>query len=312
MPQFHSILFVSHGIKDETKALEQALQLTDHHQARLSVLIICPSFPDALREYKASYEEALIDKINKAIKTAKAALKLSKRKISINIEVDCGNTPDIRIIRHVLRHSHDLLIKEAETNESAKGFKALDMELLRKCPCTLFLYRPFYHTSEALQMAVAIDPNDEELAGQELALRLLNVSNSLAEHYAGHLNIISCWSFALENYLRDSVWVKTSAEELNKLVSEEKQAHKMSLAGLIKRSNINHEYPVELLKGNPEELIPATISNKKIDILIMGTVARTGIAGFIIGNTAENILQKIDCSLLALKPQGFTSPVKAY
>lgn len=32
----------------------------------------------------------------------------------------------------------------------------------------------------------------------------------------------------------------------------------------------------------------------------------------IIGNTAENILQKIDCSLLALKPLGFVSPVKAY
>lgn len=312
MQQFHNILFVSHGIKDETKALEQALQLTDHHQARLSILILCPSFPETLKEYRASYEESLIDRINKAIKAAKSTLKRVKRKLSINIEVNCGGTPDIRIIRHVLRHSHDLLIKEVETNDGDKGFKALDMELLRKCPCTLFLYRPLYHTSEAIRMAVAIDPNDEELAGQELALRLLNVSHSLAEHYKGHLNIISCWSFALENYLRDSVWIKTSNEELDALVFEEKQAHKLSLDDLITRSNINHEYPVELLKGNPEELIPATITNKKIDILIMGTVARTGIPGFIIGNTAENILQKIDCSLLALKPQGFTSPVKAY
>ncbi|MFO0070344.1 MAG: universal stress protein, partial [Alphaproteobacteria bacterium] len=30
------------------------------------------------------------------------------------------------------------------------------------------------------------------------------------------------------------------------------------------------------------------------------------------GNTAENILQKLSCSLLALKPNGFVSPVKAY
>lgn len=73
-----------------------------------------------------------------------------------------------------------------------------------------------------------------------------------------------------------------------------------------------YEYSTELLKGEPEDLIPATITDTKIDILIMGTVARTGISGFIIGNTAENILQKIDCSLLALKPQGFVSPVKAY
>lgn len=37
-------------------------------------------------------------------------------------------------------------------------------------------------------------------------------------------------------------------------------------------------------------------------------LARTGISGFFPGNTAENILQKIGCSLLALKPQGFVSP----
>ncbi|HRE31359.1 MAG TPA: universal stress protein, partial [Candidatus Berkiella sp.] len=35
------------------------------------------------------------------------------------------------------------------------------------------------------------------------------------------------------------------------------------------------------------------------------------IPGFIIGNTAENVLQKISCSLLALKPNGFISPVKS-
>jgi len=54
------------------------------------------------------------------------------------------------------------------------------------------------------------------------------------------------------------------------------------------------------------------VENKNIDILVMGTVARTGIPGFVIGNTAENIVQKLSCSLMALKPRGFVSPVKAY
>jgi nucleotide-binding universal stress UspA family protein len=312
MQQFHNILFVSHAVQNETKALEQALQLTDDHEAQLSILVVCPSFPDELSEYRASYEDSLIDKINKAINMAKSSLKLKKKKIPINIEVDCSSTPDIRIIRHVLKHSHDLLIKGAETSESTKGFKALDMALLRKCPCALFLYRPFHHAFDAIQIAVAIDPNDEELAGQELALRLLNISRLLTDNYAAHLTIISCWSFALENYLRDKVWINTSKKELDKLISEEKHSHKMSLESLVKRSNLNNEYTIEQLKGEPEDLIPATITDTKIDILIMGTVARTGISGFIIGNTAENILQKIDCSLLALKPQGFVSPVKAY
>jgi len=44
----------------------------------------------------------------------------------------------------------------------------------------------------------------------------------------------------------------------------------------------------------------------------MGTVARTGILGCLMGNTAENIVVELKCSLLALKPGGFVSPVKAY
>jgi nucleotide-binding universal stress UspA family protein len=54
------------------------------------------------------------------------------------------------------------------------------------------------------------------------------------------------------------------------------------------------------------------IEDKKIDVLVMGTVARTGIPGFIIGNTAESVVQQLSCSLLALKPNGFISPVTAY
>lgn len=41
----------------------------------------------------------------------------------------------------------------------------------------------------------------------------------------------------------------------------------------------------------------------------MGTFARIGIAGFFIGNTAEAILEQLQCSVLAVKPPGFVSPV---
>lgn len=312
MQRFHNILFVSHGVKDETEALQVAMKLAYENQAQLRILVICPPFPDSLSEYKTSYEESLIDKINKAIHSAKSELGFSKKKIPINIEVDCGTTPDIRIIRHVLKHSHDLLIKAAETPEGMKGFKALDMELLRKCPCALFLYRPLKHTLQDIRIAVAVDPTDEEPAAQDLSLRLLELSHSLNTFYQGKLSILSCWEFVLEHYLRDNVWLKISEDELDKMVVEEQHAHGLLLRELIKRSPISEEYHIEHPKGQPEEVIPAIITHKKIDILVMGTVARTGISGFIIGNTAENILQKIDCSLLALKPLGFISPVKAY
>ena len=41
----------------------------------------------------------------------------------------------------------------------------------------------------------------------------------------------------------------------------------------------------------------------------MGTLCRTGIAGFFIGNTAETVLADVHCSVLTVKPQGFVTPV---
>lgn len=57
------------------------------------------------------------------------------------------------------------------------------------------------------------------------------------------------------------------------------------------------------------KLIPKLAQTKGIELIVMGTVCRTGVAGLIIGNTAENILRQVDCSVLTVKPEGFVSPV---
>ena len=56
--------------------------------------------------------------------------------------------------------------------------------------------------------------------------------------------------------------------------------------------------------------IPNLVKRIDADIIVMGTVARTGIPGFFMGNTAETILNQINCSVLAIKPRGFKTPVE--
>ena len=41
----------------------------------------------------------------------------------------------------------------------------------------------------------------------------------------------------------------------------------------------------------------------------MGTLARTGISGLVMGNTAERLLPLLPCSVLAIKPEGFECPL---
>lgn len=73
--------------------------------------------------------------------------------------------------------------------------------------------------------------------------------------------------------------------------------------------HISIPYRLHLPKGPTAQTIPRLASKLGIDLLIMGTVCRTGIPGFIIGNTAEQVLDAVDCSVLTVKPEGFVSPV---
>ena len=85
-------------------------------------------------------------------------------------------------------------------------------------------------------------------------------------------------------------------EELGKLIGD----------AAYKKLSPRHHLP----KGPADKAIVRLAKEMRVDVVVMGTIARTGIAGFIIGNTAETILDQLTCSVLAVKPPGFVSPVK--
>ena len=66
---------------------------------------------------------------------------------------------------------------------------------------------------------------------------------------------------------------------------------------------------VHLLQGNPRELIPSQVEVLRHDLLVIGSIARTGVAGLLMGNTAEAVLNEVDCSVATVKPPGFESPI---
>lgn len=313
MRHYHNPLYVSHGTADETEGLKQALSLARNNAAPLGVLIVCPEFPEEFPDYRKKYEESLIAQAEASIRSTRHAIRLEEDAVDISIELLSDKVPSIKIIRYVLQHGHDLLIKEAEPRDGGgSGFKAIDMELLRKCPCAIWLCRPIEHSREHIQVAVAIDPESAEQAADDLSKRMMELSRSLADSCSGELHVVSCWDYEFESFLRGSVWVKVSDAQIVEVVRDTQREHRAALEKLIASSGISGNYRVHHLHGRAEECIPSFVRDRKIDILVMGTVARTGIPGFVIGNTAENILQKLSCSLMALKPPGFVSPVKAY
>ncbi len=312
MMEFRNILFVSHGVGDESESLKQAMSLARNNKAALKVLVLCPEFGRLPPEYREKYESSLVEQLKSSIDSARAALRIGEIELPIAIEVESGSTPAVRTVRQVLRNGHDLIVKEAELGENGRGFKAIDMELLRKCPCPLWLCRKIIRSRSAMNVAVAVDPESEEVEARDLSLRLLKLSRALADSCSGSLSVVSCWEYEFEEYLRHNPWTKMPEDEISQLIQETSSIHYQALEGLIGESGIGGKVKIDHLRGDPGMMIPEFVRNNQVDVLVMGTVARTGIASFIIGNTSENILQKVSCSVLALKPNGFVSPIKAY
>lgn len=310
--QFKNILYVSDKPNDETEGLKQALSLARNNDASLKILIICPELPSKFDEYQKKMEADLTTQMAATISSTMQIIKMEKSNLSITIETLIDKTPAVAIIQDVLKNGHDLVIKEPELKSLQDGYKAIDMSLSRKCPVPVWLCKPITCSRDKIRVAVAIDPNIREPEEDNLSCLLLEVSRNLTDFCNGELNIISCWDFTLEKELKENVFIKTDAEHIKTLVEEEKINHYSKLEKLIDRSKIQGKNLVHHLRGKPEDIIPKFVDENEINILVMGTVARTGIPGFITGNTAENIMQNISCSLLALKPRGFVSPVKAF
>jgi len=88
-------------------------------------------------------------------------------------------------------------------------------------------------------------------------------------------------------------------------------AHRAEIDTLTARHHVNElGGSIHLVSGDPREVLPRLARELRIGLIVMGTVARTGLPGLFMGNTAETILRSVDCSVLGVKPEGFVTPVK--
>ncbi|WP_070965207.1 universal stress protein [Vibrio sonorensis] len=311
MRRFENILFATQGLPGKSDALVQAILLGASNGVPVRGLIAFPKFPGDLYEYQKSYEQALHESLNGKVHALREQSKISADQVPFPLVTKSSEQPALCIIREAMHHGIDLVIKEAEpVGEKSDGFKAADMLLLRKCPCPVWLHRPDSKAKRERRVAVAVDPVTDTEEQHKLALRLIELARSIADSCDKTLHIVSCWEHYLEHYLDEQIWVHANEEELTEQIKQESEKHKQALLTLIGESEISGEVKIHHLHGKPDEKIPEFIESMDVDVLVMGTIARTGVSGFVIGNTAENVLQSINCSLVALKPEGFVTPVK--
>ena len=313
MKRFKNILFVADGRTEVTGAFDRAVTLAKDNQARLSVIDVLDKVPPDARMLITTMsplelEEMLTQKRVGQLEDLIAQAKDDGVQISAKVLV---GTRFIEIIREVLRNNHDLVMKPArgKAGSTPRLFGSTDRHLTRKCPCPVWIFKPTWR-KKFDRILVAVDPTPTDDESQALNTVVMDLATSLAALENCELHVVHAWTVYAEAILREGYHI-LAKQELDKLARKTEREHKKWLEELIRSYDLSDvAHRAHLLKGDAGELIPDLAIQERADLVIMGTVGRTGIAGFFIGNTAEKVLDVVDCSVLTVKPDSFVTPVR--
>ncbi len=319
MKKFSNILCVVASGVECKPALERAVTLTENNQASLTVIDVTERITAGIGmpegdPVSADLQAAIVSAREQELASL---IEPYRQRINVQAKVLIG-TPFLEIIREILRNGRDLVIKTAETWEwQDRLFGSDDMHLLRKCPCPVWIMLPEEKPDYSRIMAAVDFASWQEDAEENGLNRLiLELASSIALSDFAELHVVHAWESMTENVI--SVFGSDlSEEQIAANVNRERRDHQAQLEWLTGRlrnwiGTAAYDYLLPrlyLCQGNARREIPAQARRISADLVVMGTVARTGLAGFFMGNTAETIINQIDCSVLAVKPSGFVTPV---
>lgn len=300
-----------------------AADVAARHDARLDVLTCLepPRDLDAIARATDLSPDAVIDRIREKRRAdITEALGESLPDGDTRLHVLIGKS-FVKVIGCVLRHDIDLVIKVAEPLSRFQNllFGSTDQHLLRKCPCPVWLRTPDAGRAPRSIIA-AVDVDDWDTAEpktlHDVNRCVIETALRVGAGQGAIVHVLHAWEALGEGM----VWAFASRQDgraaAANYVNEIEAARHRSINALLKPyDDVARVFDVRLVprlvRGPARAVIPDEVKKQSADLIVMGTIARTGLSGVIIGNTAEDVLNSVACSVVAVKPASFVSPIAA-
>jgi universal stress protein E len=297
--------FAADELSESTQeAIYQALQLASALQAKLTFFTavdICQQTEELLEADSAHIWRNVDDEVEVVLEHIKR--RADEKGIESEIRFTHGAGWE-QIIRKVVRDGHDLVIigTRAHTAIGRTLFGTTATKLLRYAPCPVWVTKPGLRHEESLDVLVADDLGD-------VGYRCLQLAISGGQYFATRTYVLHVIEEESGGWFHSRVDQEKLSEYRAQKKAEVERKLEDRLSSLDYRT-LQFGVQVFVEFGAPDQHILKMIEEHGIDVVIMGTKARTGISGMFVGNTAERLLPHIPCSLLAVKPDDFVCQIK--
>ncbi|WP_435236940.1 universal stress protein UspE [Psychromonas sp. PT13] len=309
MFNFHNILVYIDPTKESQPALERAVDFAKKDsKIKLTLFVCCYDLSFEMTSLSSSEEQqtmrSIVVKENQEwLNTLAAPYK--EQGIHIATQVVWHHRPFQAAIIEILKNEYDLVIKSTHQHPklSAILFTPTDWNLLRKCPVPVLLVK---HPSwpENSNILCAIDcksiQDDEH---HELNAEILKEAQSIATTLNANMHLVNAYPTPPMNIMLEL----PEFDPIN-YENDLQKFHQKTLNEYAQSYNIPAPQ-VHLKQGLAEDVICEVANEIDAQLVILGSVGRTGLSATLLGHTAEQVIDNINCNLLALKPKGFISPI---
>lgn len=278
-------------------AFVRALTLAQTARASLRVVDVLPRL-DAVHgrppAFLALVRERMLDRLAEAVAEAR------RRDVPVTSALLDGDEATA-LIAEAARWRADVLLRSHIVHAKTPHPPGpVDSQLLRRCPCPVWLVTG--RTGEGERVVVAaVDPDPGDPPRHELARRVLATSAELARQTGAQLHVVHAWS-AFGHQL---VAAHANAADVEAYHAACRDQAGRRFAALMQDAPARAR--PHLVEGQSDRVLLDVVERRRASLVVMGTIGRTGLAGLVIGNTAERLLRQLRCAVLALKPEGFAT-----
>jgi universal stress protein E len=300
--------------KEDAPVIERAGELASRFGA--SIELFCCLYDAGIANERAFDSKDLLEAKKRGLEERRETLEalaapLRKQGHEVTTKVVWDKPVYEGIVRRVLkvkprlvlrnRHFHSTIQRAVLSND--------DWNLIRVCPAPLMITRRRLFDNRRPKIWAAVDPMHAHDKPAELDLEILGAAKELAQAVNGDLHVVHTYdaSFAVATVAMHTV--SPAVPSVEEITKKERDRHVKRLHELVADFALPADH-IHVAAGSTRKTLPGLVIENEVDVLVMGAVSRSRIKRALIGNSAEQVLERVPCDMMIVKRPDFVTPVK--
>lgn len=306
MLNINHILVVLDSDHPEQPAFDRALALANALKSDITILgssyeAYCDDNSSLEIETKSKIKESLMNNCQMWLDSYTA--EAESLGIEISTEVHWQKNLHDAVMASMNTGNFDLVIKGTKPHHNIidRIFTHSDWNLLRHCPAPVLLVKsqkPWANN----RILASIDATSQSAGHRLINENILDFSEYLTNQFSTDLHIVN--SYPMVALAFAMVPEVTAPSDVQDYITKQ---HKLECSKYARKYNVD-ENNVHIKEGDPDDVVVAIAKELEVDVVVVGTVGREGLSGVLLGNTAERIVDRVECDVLVIKPLDGVDP----